>query len=111
VVDSIGLDGYNWGTSQSWGSWWQHPGEIFDATLTRVHAMTTKPVTITETASSELGGSNAAWITELFAWLDDHPEVQGLTWFDYDKETDWRVRSSQSATDAYKKALAAHSLR
>jgi hypothetical protein len=105
AVDSIGLDGYNWGTSQAWGSWWQHPAEIFDTTLARVQQMTSKPISITETASSELGGSKAEWIAELFDWLDDHPDIGGVTWFDHDKETDWRVRSSPSSTEAFRLAL------
>ena len=30
-----------------------------------------------------------------------HPEVRGLTWFDYAKETDWRIDSSEASLAAW----------
>jgi hypothetical protein len=111
VVDVIGLDGYNWGTTQDWGSWWQLPDQIFDTTLARVTALADKPVIIAETATTEVGGDKAAWIGALFTWLDSHPEVEGVTWFDHDKETDWRVRSSPASSAAFTQALTERGLR
>jgi len=107
AVDQVGMDGYNWGTSQAWGSWWQSPGEIFDATLGRIRAMTNKPLLITETASTEEGGDKARWIGDLFEWASVHPEVESIIWFDHDKETDWRVRSSLASSAAFKMAMVA----
>lgn len=105
LVDWVGLDGYNWGTTQAWGSRWQSPAEIFDATLEEVQSITSKPVMIGETASTEEGGDKAAWITELFDWLAQHREVRTLIWFDHDKETDWRVRSSPGAAATFATAV------
>ena len=47
---------------------------------------------ITEVGSAEEGGSKAEWIRELFD-LAVQEGVRGLIWFQYDKETDWRVRA------------------
>jgi hypothetical protein len=58
---------------------------------------------IGEIASSELGGDKAAWITNGFVkLLADLPEVRAVTWFDADKETDWRVNSSTAALTAFR---------
>ncbi len=60
-----------------------------------------------EVASAEQGGSKAAWTTSLFRLLAAHPEVVAFTWFDLDKETDWRVESSASSVRSFRAGLAA----
>ena len=61
---------------------------------------------IAETASTELGGDKAKWITQ--GLLTDvpsrFPRVRAVVWFQENKETDWRVNSSSSALAAYRKA-------
>ncbi|WP_250448198.1 glycoside hydrolase family 26 protein, partial [Actinotalea sp. C106] len=105
-VDVVGVDGYNWGTSQSWSSWYTG-SEIFAPTLDEVRALAPgKPILITETASTELGGDKATWITELFAYLAAQPDVVGLVWFDENKETDWRVDSSSTSAAAFRDGAA-----
>lgn len=104
-VDRIGIDGYNWGTSRP-DTQWQSPEQVFGPTLAEVTALAPGlPVHITETASTELGGSKAAWIADLWAWLDAHPEVRGLTWFSFNKETDWRIDSSSASLAAFRGGL------
>ncbi len=49
-VDWVGLDGYNWGTSQSWSSWTEF-AEVFGASYDALAALTTKPMMITDTES------------------------------------------------------------
>jgi hypothetical protein len=100
-VDLVGLDGYNWGLVNP-GSRWQGFGDIFGPTLKTVATLAPgKPVLITETASTEIGGSKATWIAELFAGLRRHPEIIGVNWFNQVKETDWRVQSSPAAEQAF----------
>jgi hypothetical protein len=106
-VDEIGIDGYNWGTSQSWSSW-QSPGQVFHQTIADVRTFTRKPVLLSEVASAGQGGSKAQWITHFFAWLETTPAVAGFVWFDYNKETDWRVNSSAPAEAAFVKGLAGY---
>jgi beta-mannanase len=99
-VDQVGLDGYNGGTALNWGGWLSFQ-QIFGASLSTMGALTTKPVVIGETASAEQGGSKAAWITDMFTQLRNNPQIVAFTWFNYNKETDWRIQSSKSATAAY----------
>src|SRR5436305_951631 len=99
-VDWVGLDGYNWGTSQPGDRYkqWTKLSDIFGASYDALIALTTKPLMIAETASTELGGDKAAWITQ--GLLTDlparFPAVRAVIWFDENKETDWRVNSSAS---------------
>ena len=37
----------------------------------------------------------------MWTTLAAHPGVRGITWFDYDKETDWRIDSSDTALAAF----------
>ncbi|HWS46330.1 MAG TPA: glycosyl hydrolase, partial [Acidimicrobiia bacterium] len=39
-VDIVGLDGYNWGTTQPWSSW-QSFGAVFDSSIANLRAITT----------------------------------------------------------------------
>jgi beta-mannanase len=105
-VDVVALDGYNWGTSQTWSAW-QEPQALFGEGLSQVRLLAPgKPVMIAETASSEVGGSKAAWNTSLFDYLSAQPDVMALIWFHIDKEADWRINSSNASVGAFRTALA-----
>lgn len=106
-VDYVGVDGYNWGTTQSWGSTWQPFDQIFSSPYQALTQLTRKPVLITEWASTEIGGNKAAWITDAFQQLASpkYAQVVGADWFNMNKETDWRINSSAAALAAYSAAL------
>ncbi|MGV0108855.1 glycoside hydrolase family 26 protein [Arthrobacter sp. CP30] len=104
-ADVVALDGYNWGTSQSW-SGWQDPAALFGDGLAQLRRLAPgTPIVIAETSSSELGGSKARWITDLFGYLSAQPDVVGLVWFHIAKEADWRIDSSTASVDAFAAAL------
>lgn len=105
-VNWVGIDGYNWGTNKPWG--WQSFTDIFDGSYRIMGNLARKPLMIPEIACAEQGGDKAAWIRKTF--LDDipnkYPRIQAVVWFDADKETDWRIKSSIAARDAYRKVAA-----
>jgi len=106
-VDIVALDGYNWGTSQTWSSW-VSPVDLLAPGISQLRALAPgKPVLIAETAASELGGSKATWNTDLVSYLAAQADVMGFVWFDMQKETDWRINSSASSATAFKSALLA----
>jgi hypothetical protein len=106
-VDVVALDGYNWGTSASWSSWIS-PQDLLGPGLEELRLLAPGlPILISEIASSELGGSKAAWNTELVSYLAAQPDVVGFVWFHLQKEADWRINSSESSAAAFKNALAA----
>lgn len=105
-VDAVALDGYNWGTSASWSSW-TAPSQLFGDGLSQLRALAPgKQILIAETSSAEQGGSKADWITALFSYLNAQPDVTAVTWFHYNKETDWRINSSTASADAFRQAMA-----
>ncbi len=104
VVDWIGMDGYNWGSTQSWGGW-RNLDDIFRP-LYDVFAGR-KPLMISETASAEHGGDKAAWIDSLSDTLAQRfPAIRALVWFHSNKETDWRIDSTPTALDAFRRFAA-----
>jgi len=106
-VDVVALDGYNWGTSASW-SGWISPQDLFAPGIAELRALAPGlPILIAETASSEAGGSKAAWNTDLVSYLAAQPDVMGFIWFHIQKEADWRINSSDASAAAFKSALAA----
>jgi hypothetical protein len=103
-VDYVGIDGYNWGTSQSWSTW-QSPQQVFDGTLADIATFTKMRVIICETASSELGGNKANWIRSFFSFVESTPAIVGFSWFEFNKETNWQVNSSPAALAAFQVGL------
>ena len=106
-VDIVALDGYNWGTSAAWSSW-NSPRDLFAPGIAQLRSIAPgQPILIAETASSEAGGSKAAWNTDLVSYLSAQPDVMGFVWFHFQKETDWRINSSASSASALSSALLA----
>jgi hypothetical protein len=104
-VDVIAVDGYNFGTSQSWSEW-VDPDELFDPTFATLRALAPEvPLMLGEVASSELGGDKAAWIDDLFTWMRAQDDLEAFVWFDLDKGTDWRLTSSLDAAAAVRANL------
>lgn len=105
-VDLIGMDGYNFGTSQTWSSW-QSFSQIFSdlyGWIQQHHP--NKPVFISEMGTSSTGGSKAAWINDMFVQLKTNfPKVISIVWFNIDKETDWRFNDVPASIDAFKAGL------
>jgi beta-mannanase len=104
-VDWDGFDVYNGGTAVAMGGWLGF-SQMFDPTFNEIQAFSAKPLLINEVASAEAGGSKAAWITAFFAALDADPAIRGFFWFNYLKETDWRIESSALAQSAFATGVA-----
>jgi endoglucanase len=95
------MDGYNWGTSQRW-SQWQTFDSIYQPTYSQLQALNaSKPMMIGEFASSEKGGDKAAWIADMFKRIPSaYPQIRMVFWFNLNKETDWRMNSSEASLQA-----------
>jgi beta-mannanase len=99
-VDWMGFDGYNWGTTQTTSAW-----QTFPNMASRIYpsiAAKGKPIMIPETASAEQGGNKAQWIAAVLPALQSSfPAIKAFAWFEMNKETDWRVESSQAAAQSF----------
>lgn len=87
-ADYIGIDGYNWGTSQEWSRWMSF-NEIFRQRYDEIVRMTDNPVLISEFSSTSSGGNKAQWIAGALKAIRHMPRVKGFVLFNVDKETDW----------------------
>ena len=107
-VDILGIDGYNWGTTQTkeksgWESQWKEFRAIFDAAYQKLCEIAPgKPIFIFETASVSQGGDKRLWIKRAFDTVAEW-KVNGLIWFQATKECDWRINSEGDI--AYKNIL------
>jgi hypothetical protein len=104
-VDFLGIEGYNWGSSQSW-SVWQSFKEVFLTSYNDLIGLSKKNIIITEMASTEIGGNKAQWILDMFTDLKStFPQISAITWFNMNKETDWRINSSIASENAFKEGV------
>ena len=103
-VDYMALDGYNFGSGT--GSSWRTFGDVFGAAYGAVTTLSAKPLFVAETACSTTGGDKAAWIADMFASLPArYPRITGVTWFNANKERDWRVESGPASLTAFTTGL------
>jgi beta-mannanase len=106
-VDWAGLDGYNSGPDQN-GNVWESFSQVFSASYNKLLQIApNKPFMIAETSSTEVGGSKAAWITDVLVKQIpvNFPNIKALVWFNVNKESDWRVESSLAAQNAFAKGI------
>ena len=105
-VDWIGLDGFNFGDSQSFWNW-RTPEGVFLDMLGRMRDLADKPVALTEFASSSSRNgthrptAKAVWIKKLFQFVDDQ-DICMTCWFNTEKsgpnESDWAVFGGERGT-------------
>lgn len=104
-VDWVSMDGYNWGASQTWSDW-KLPSQIYGDMLTRIRQISTKPVALSEfaTTSAKPFGSSIAdkldWISDMFAYALDN-DIRMVSWFNQDKSVDWAVFGGINGDDLY----------
>ncbi|WP_273838481.1 S8 family serine peptidase [Halococcus sp. PRR34] len=102
-VDWQGVDGYNWGRSQSWSSW-DSPDSIYGGMFDRLSGLGNKPICVAEFASSSKvsGGYDPQrkneWIRDALAYFENQG-IDMWCWFNEDKETDWAVFNGMRGTE------------
>ncbi|MFC1417112.1 glycoside hydrolase family 26 protein [Streptacidiphilus cavernicola] len=100
-VDWVGLDAYALGEKTA--------GAVLDHSLALLHAITDKPVLISETAA-EPGPEKAPWTADLFRWLKLHQDVIGFVWFEHTPtdggKYDYRFTADPATERAFRKGLA-----
>ncbi len=96
-VDWMGIDGYNFGTSQTWSTWlW--PNQIFDNMIARLSNLSsTKPICINEYGTTSIYTVNISNIQSKTNWLNqfcdyiNNNQIKMASYFNIDKETDWAI--------------------
>ena len=102
-VDWVGLDGFNWARRGEW----QSVTEIFGGSYEKLSRITSRPVIIAETGSSESGGDKAAWLSSaLSRELPRFSMIRAVVWFsDPASGVDFRLNSSPASLAAFRSAI------
>ncbi len=111
-VDWLGLDGYNWGTSQSWSSWVSFSG-VFGSSYNILTTIAPgKPLMLAEVNTTNVGGNKAEWYTDMLNKQIPYnfPKISAVVIYNEDRSkqenVNWIVNINQSSLDAFKKAIA-----
>ncbi len=96
-VDWVGVSGYNLRK--------ELPGRLFDSIYGRYASR--KPLMITEVGAVDRGGrTKADWIGLFAQWVQKHPAVGGVVWFDTDThpgyEEKWRIDTDPESLAAFR---------
>ena len=110
-VDWIGLDAYNFYPKDPWGN--GRPYRDFDNCFRELYdacaVLGNQPMMIAEFGTGEFehqGSTKADWITDAFDKMKtQYPRIKIFTWFNINKELDWRVNSSPEALEAFQAAM------
>ncbi|MEA3511009.1 MAG: cell wall-binding repeat-containing protein, partial [Actinomycetota bacterium] len=107
-VDVIGISAYNWGTCV--GSRWESPAQVYGPALNELRNTVSalKPYVLAQTAaprSSHCGGDQQQWVRDAFTYLSGDPNVVGLMWFNFVKETDWRIWAKPTVSTGWRDAM------
>jgi len=108
-VDWTGIDGYNRGTNPTNPEGWKTFGQVYRSTYNSIVGTIapSKPMMIGEVASSEYGGSKAAWMKDMLARIpSEYQKIKALLYFDkFDSNMDWPLETSTSATTAFAEGI------
>ncbi|WP_297766135.1 glycoside hydrolase family 26 protein [uncultured Muriicola sp.] len=110
-VDWIGLDGYNFYPQDPWGG--ARPLRDFDNCFRDLYdscaVLGKQPMMIAEFGTGEFQSGNfnkAAWVRDAFTKIKtEYPRLKIFTWFNINKELDWRVNSSPEALSTFRTAM------
>jgi len=97
-VDILGIDGYNWGTTQTkkkhgWDSRFRSFREIMEPMYKELKEIAPdKPIIVFETSCTDRGGDKEKWIRDTVR-ISEAWNIKGLVWFEADKEVDWRLNT------------------
>jgi mannan endo-1,4-beta-mannosidase len=107
-VDWTCLDGFNWGVrrgSPGWLSFDQIYHSTYKEIVTKIAPG--KPMVIGEIASSDRGGSKAAWIQDMLHTVRTrYRKVRGLIWMDVnERNTNWPIETPRPVRNAFRRGI------
>lgn len=108
-VDWAGVSGFNWGTSAGQKAWVTWRNE-YAPVLAYLRTLS-KPIFITETGCTEMGGDKAAWLLATYADIQTVPQIGGVVYYDtvdhgIHGTQDWRIDTTLASLAAFQQAIA-----
>lgn len=110
-VDWTGIDGYNWGTSQSWSQWSSFAGTFTTSYRHLISVAPKKPIMIAEFNTTDKGGNKAQWYTDTLTRDIPYnfPQIKAVVIYNEDRtaqeHVNWKVDVSQESLKAFSEAI------
>lgn len=79
---------------------------LYLPTLEEIRTFTQKPFLIAETSVAP-GNNESASLTALFKAVEQHSDILGFVWYDYDKGGDWRIENRPAMMTQFRSEAAA----
>jgi hypothetical protein len=98
-VDWVGVTGY-W-TQDGPNTY----GTLYLPTLDQIREFTQKPFIIAETAVQS-GSNQDRSLRDLVMAVEDHSDIIGFVWYDFDKGGDWRIENRPALMNYFRELLA-----
>ncbi|HEX7095701.1 MAG TPA: glycosyl hydrolase [Acidimicrobiales bacterium] len=105
-VDAVGMTVFNGGSALPWGGWKSFDDLQRDTRIEIARLAPEKDFVVAAVASAEAGGDKALWIRAMFRSVRADPKSVAVIWFDHDKETNWRIDSSEASLHAIREEAA-----
>ncbi len=110
-VDWIGLDGYNWGTTQSWSTWVDFAG-VFTGSYNKLTAIApNKPLMLAEVNTTDKGGNKGKWYIDMFTKQipDNFPKIEAVIIFNEDKtkteHVNWKIDVTKDSLQGFRRGV------
>jgi beta-mannanase len=110
-VDWTGIDGYNWGESQSWSNWSSFSGTFTTSYRHLVSIAPSKPIMIAEFNTTDKGGDKAGWYKEALTKEIPYnfPQIKAIVLYNEDRTKQENVNRKVDVTatslESFKKAI------
>jgi hypothetical protein len=113
-VDWTALDGFNWG-HRAGSPGWQSFNQVFHRTYKRIvnKVAPSKPMMLTEVASTDKGGNKPAWIKDMLVKIRHrYRKIRGVIYYDVDdRGTNWPIEKRKQDGNAFKSGIRAGAYR
>jgi hypothetical protein len=113
-VDWTAIDGFNWGERRGSPGWLSF-NQVFHRTYRRIvrKVAPSKPMMLSEVASTERGGNKPAWIKDMLVKVRHrYRKVRGVIWYDVDdRGTNWPIERRKQDWMAFRRGIRASAYR
>lgn len=110
-VDYFGLDGYNWGVTQSWSSW-ESFGDIFTKSYNQLLSINPhKKIILVEVNTTDEGGDKGAWYTDMLTHQipSVFPQISAVVFYNEDRSVqegiNWKVDVNEESLKSFVSAI------
>jgi len=110
-VDYFGLDGYNWGATQSWSTW-ESFADIFTKSYNELVSINPhKKIILAEVNTTDEGGDKGAWYNDMLTQQIPYffPQMSAIVFYNEDRSVqegvNWKVDVNKESLESFISAI------